>query len=107
MAGRYRFRRIATLGEILGGGRRDRPPVATAPEVHYCVRRRADWYRASPHRGGLRRGPSRWPPVSPCSLSIDSTETARDPLLWLRGDRIASGPFARAPRDQWSVHKHP
>jgi hypothetical protein len=31
MAGRYRFGRIVTLGEIMGGGRRDRPPVATAP----------------------------------------------------------------------------
>lgn len=60
---------------------------------------------ASPRRPC--RGPSRWPPVSPCSLSIDNTETARDPLLWLRGDRIALSPFTRAPRDQWSVHKHP
>jgi len=31
MAGKHRYRRIATLREILGRGHRARPPVATAP----------------------------------------------------------------------------
>jgi hypothetical protein len=31
MAGKHRYRGIATLREILGWGRRARPPVATAP----------------------------------------------------------------------------
>jgi RimJ/RimL family protein N-acetyltransferase len=41
-------------------------------------------------------------------LSLDNTETARDPLLWLRGDRVALGPFTRElVEDYWRWEQDP
>ncbi len=42
------------------------------------------------------------------SLPIDNTETARDPLLWLRGDRVALGSFTRdLVEDYWRWEQAP
>ncbi|MGH3814374.1 MAG: GNAT family N-acetyltransferase [Pseudonocardiaceae bacterium] len=41
-------------------------------------------------------------------MSVDNTETARDPLLWLRGDRVALGPFTRElVEDYWRWEQDP
>ncbi|MGH3851964.1 MAG: GNAT family N-acetyltransferase [Pseudonocardiaceae bacterium] len=42
------------------------------------------------------------------SLSIDDAEAARDPLLWLRGEHVALGPFTRElVKDYWRWEQDP
>lgn len=41
-------------------------------------------------------------------MTIDNTQTARDSLLWLRGDRVALGPFTRdLVEDYWRWEQDP
>lgn len=41
-------------------------------------------------------------------MSINNTQTAHDPLLWLRGNRAALGPFARElVEDYWRWAQDP
>ncbi len=41
-------------------------------------------------------------------MTIDNTETVCDPLLWLRGDRVALGPFTRdLVEDYWRWEQDP
>lgn len=41
-------------------------------------------------------------------MAIENTRTARDPLLWLRGDRVALGPFTRdLVEDYWRWEQDP
>ncbi|MGH3925133.1 MAG: GNAT family N-acetyltransferase [Pseudonocardiaceae bacterium] len=41
-------------------------------------------------------------------MSIDNADNARDPLLWLRGDRVALGPFTRdLVEDYWRWEQDP